>query len=147
MAFHGIYISVVDIHINVADMQNQIVVKVFADDLQAAILNELNEQIQIEASPSKDEMLIIAEYFNNHMEISTVKGNIELSLDKAEKEADTFWVYFVLPDNMEATASMRLTVDYFQELFPMQTHIINARISDSAIYRKMNAKTTSINLH
>ena len=111
---HGVYIGMVDVY--PAANHQQVVVTVFADDLENALFNELNDH-SITAQNVKT-------YFKHHLEVKINNQLVELIMTNLEQtNEDTYRLFFEVESNT-VWQNVAVKADFLMELFPTQNNIV-----------------------
>lgn len=133
---HKIHVSVAQIEFNQKSRMAEIVIRVYADDLENALSQHAKHQIKIDpATANKDKR-------NGDAVIAYLKDNLELK-DKAgrpvklvwigmEWQVDMFWLYVEgkMPSGLDGS---QLRNRIFFDLFDDQVNIVNAKIQNKQI--------------
>lgn len=92
---HPIHISVCDVVYNARTQGLEIMVKIFADDAEAAVEKALGENIGIyskqQPHPRADELLFA--YLKQNLEFELDGQAVELAYVGRERETDAVWIY------------------------------------------------------
>ncbi|MFZ1808830.1 MAG: DUF6702 family protein [Cyclobacteriaceae bacterium] len=121
---HALYLSLVEVdHTDMADTAT-IKVKVFADDMEDAIMNASKKRIDFlnpsNCDSSKPE---VEAYFASHFNYSINDKRTALKLIDCEPNGDAIWFHFKI-DCPEKWIKVDVKADFFMELFPTQSNII-----------------------
>ncbi len=117
---HAIYLSLIEIEEGEDD--TSVLVKVFTDDLQNAILN-FSEDAKYEGDSSYCDVnrQLIQDYFNQHLRLKVETEEEYLDFQKSEIKGDSYRIYFTIPKT--GWEEIEITADYFMELYPTQQNI------------------------
>lgn len=129
---HVIYLSsgIADIHPD--SMTVHITIKVFADDLQNAIIHHSNNK-DMPLAEIPDNYLI--QYFNAHLTLSsTDKELFTLDLEKKEFLGELYVLYFRFSPPKEISEKIIFKANYFMELFPGQVNVFKIKLGSERQY-------------
>jgi hypothetical protein len=122
---HKFYMSITDMEYNPENKSLQIVMKLFADDIEAVLENENNVRIILGSEkehPKTDEYL--TKYIGTHFFIEQSRGSKQISFVGKEVDKDYTWVYLEVENfkvKDETLISNSMLLDYFSE----QTNKVN----------------------
>jgi len=121
---HALYLSLVEVDHKNSGKTAVVKIKVFADDMEDAIMNASKKRIDFlkptNCESSKSE---VEAYFANHFGYS-INGNwIPLTLTNCEPTGDAIWFYFTI-DCPDKWTTVTVKADFLMELFPTQSNII-----------------------
>ncbi len=134
--FHKVHVSVAQIEHNPKAQAVEIVIRVFADDLEIALSQHAKRRVKIDpATASKDKQLgqTVIAYLRDNFQLKTKAGRpVALSWVGLEWQTDMFWLYVEgkLPSGLEGT---QLRNKVFNELFEDQVNIVNSKIDGKQI--------------
>lgn len=134
---HAIYISVMEISKSESDHSCQIKIKVFSDDLEDALLNHHREVFyEVEKRPQ-----LLSAYFNAGVDIE-INGetSIPLVYQYSEPLSDAVWLYFDV-QTPQVWKDVTIRANYFTELFPTQSNILQVQYGDHKEFARLNKKT------
>ncbi len=137
---HAFYLSVVEVNHDSDNRRTQSLFKVFCDDLEDAIHHHQKIRLPIQHADKPDHFETpIQQYFRDHFRI-TVNGK-ELSLEyvKAERENDSYWIYFELP-HIQKWEQIMIFDDHFMELFPNQVNIVSIKYDNQRSFSKLTKR-------
>lgn len=121
---HAIYVSVVEIE-QLQDQNGVMRVKVFYDDLEAAIQNYSGNRIVLNDELSCNQNSIkLEEYFTEHLKLSIQGDPINYQFTSCEKNGDSIWLEFEFNSTV-VWRTLRIENDHFMELFPTQTNVFS----------------------
>ena len=124
---HAFYVSVIEI--DVRDESTEVRVKVFSDDLQAALRNAFGETAIGEMDQlCADHLQDIGNYFETHLRLEMNDQLLRLEAAKCEQLTDAHWLTFEAASS--ATAQLSIQADFFMELFPTQTQMVHIANGD-----------------
>lgn len=119
---HSFHASITELELNPATKRAEVAVRVFSDDLEAAINLGHSKHLAID-SPGAEARILA--YVNAHLSLRNAKG--EASPWKwigRETDVKTTWIYVDAPWQPGATAET-LVNSLFFELFPDQVNSVN----------------------
>jgi len=134
---HAIYISVIEILHESSRADARITAKVFTDDLENALLNAFEQQtkfVNLKSCVSYSEQ--IEEYFKKHLQLKINGQMINLEFSTCEINNDSVWLDFYLKCPRE-WKDMEIMSDFFMELFPTQSNIVNIHHGDEKHFFKL----------
>ena len=122
---HAIYLSVAEVVHEPSGTNAQIKIKVFTNDLEDALFNELGQRITLsDAATFAVNKKYIQQYFANHFELTIDNKKQKPTLSRAALTGDAIWFYF----NMSCANNWKdvsVKADYLMELFPTQSNVIS----------------------
>ncbi|MEP7343173.1 MAG: DUF6702 family protein [Acidobacteriota bacterium] len=140
---HKVHVSVAQIEHNPKAQSAQIVIRVFADDLETALSQHAKRRIKIDpATANNDKQLgqTVIAYLRANFQLKTKAGRpVMLSWVGLEWQTDMFWLYVEgkLPNGLEGT---QLRNKVFNELFEDQVNIVNGKIDGKQIGLMFDSK-------
>lgn len=133
---HKVHVSVAQLEFNQKSQSVEIVVRVYADDLENALSQHVKRQIKIDpATANKDKRIgeTILAYLRSNLELKAKNGNpVKLNWVGLEWQVDMFWLYVEgkMPANLDGS---QLRNRIFCELFDDQVNIVNTKIQNKQI--------------
>jgi hypothetical protein len=120
---HEFHTSLAQVHYNQSSRSFEITLRVFTDDLEAALtLMNNNNKVTIDA-PQADQL--IAQYLNKHFALLDRQNQKkELTFIGKEVEVDVTWIYAEIPVP-DLPSGMRLQNSVLTELFGDQVNMVN----------------------
>jgi len=134
---HAIYISVIEILHESSQAEARITAKVFTDDLESALLNAFEQQTKfVNMKSCKDHSEQIEDYFKKHLKLKINDQMTNLEFSTCEINNDSVWLDFYLKCPSE-WKNMEIMSDFFMELFPTQSNIVNIYHGDEKHFFKL----------
>jgi hypothetical protein len=134
---HALYISVIQIQQIAEKSPVQINIKVFTDDLQSALRNEFSDYSPVlEEILCQEKRVFISAYFSKHLTIQINEKNCHLTLMDCQKEGEVYWLKFEM-ENSEKWEKLKVKADFFMELFPTQSNIVNVAYGGEKRYARI----------
>ena len=122
---HALYIGVVQIIYEEENTETKIQVKVFSDDLQSVLQNELGyEQVPSIEALCANTSLPIEAYFKKQLTVKANKIPIDFTLIDCEQINDVHLITFKT-SKVSDWQVCSIDASFFMELFPLQSNIIN----------------------
>ncbi|WP_018477106.1 DUF6702 family protein [Pontibacter roseus] len=121
---HDYHASITDVRFNPRSQSLEVAVKVFTDDLEAA----LSRRFKTKVSYNKAEQVqqYVKEYLTNSLVFELTPGKpLPANFVGTEQEADVVWVYLEVPVKQEALSHLYVRNVVLQELFNDQMNIVN----------------------
>lgn len=137
--FHKIHVSVSQLEYNHKAQSVEIVLRVFADDLENALSQHAKRQIKLDpATINKDKQIAetMMAYLRNTFQLKDKSGRlVRLAWVGMEWQVDMYWIYIegkmpAVPANSNALEGAQLKNKVFNELFDDQVNIVNAKIQN-----------------
>ena len=134
---HAIYITVIEIDHEKADIEANVNVKIFTDDLENGLTNysgratKLAQDLDLERNRK-----IIEQYLNKHIIGAIDRQKIMLSLSSWEIYKDVIWLNFSIKCPASWN-SFKIKADLLMELFPTQTNVVQVTHGDEKRYLKL----------
>ena len=122
---HALYIGVVQIIHEEVESLTTIQVKVFSDDLQSVLQNDIGyEQVPSVTALCETTSNPIESYFKKQLEIKVNQQVLNLQLVNCEQINDVHLLTFK-SDQVNDWQTCAINAPFFMELFPLQSNIIN----------------------
>lgn len=122
-ADHAIYVSVMEV-IYVGDNKGTLKLKLFADDLEDAIYNQVSKRYDLlggECTLAKND---ISNYLQEHLELMIDNRRAKLNFVGCELNDISLWTSFEFQTSSEWN-SVSIKADYLMELFPTQSNVVS----------------------
>ncbi len=136
LAFHKIHVSVAQVEFNQKSQSVEIVVRVYADDLENALSQQAKRQIKIDPATAKNDKRIgeaVIAYLRDNFELKSKSGRpVKLGWVGIESQADMFWLY-VEGKMLDGLDGSQLRNRIFFDLFDDQVNIVNTKIQNKQI--------------
>jgi uncharacterized protein DUF6702 len=127
---HRIHVSVTNLEFNQPRQTVEIVIRVFADDLENALGRRANRAVKIDpATAGKDRQLVelVMAYLRSSFDLKNKGGRpVAFSWNGIEGQPDMFWI-FVKGRMFGGLEGAQLRNKIFCELFDDQVNIVNAK--------------------
>lgn len=122
---HTFHASLAEVEHNAAEKRVEIAIRLFADDLEAALSRETGRRVRLDATPSVDAAIL--SYLAKHFVVTGADG-APLRLEWVGKEltVGTVWVY-VQAAAPSGIVGARMRYDVFFELFDDQLNSVNLK--------------------
>lgn len=148
-AAHKLHLSVAQLDYNQKSQSVEIVLRVYADDLEAAVSRHANRPVNIDpATANKDKRLgqAILAYLRNSVELKSKNGApVKLIWRGMEWRMDMFWLSVTgklpaVPAGENGLDGAQLKNRIFCELFADQVNIVNTKIREKQVGLMFEAK-------
>ncbi|MBP6820570.1 MAG: hypothetical protein KA368_03455 [Acidobacteria bacterium] len=142
---HKVHVSVAQIEFNQKSQSVEIVIRVYADDLETAVSQHAKRQVKIDpATANKNKQIgeTILAYLRANLELKSKTGtSVRLNWVGLEWQVDMFWLYIegkVPPASAKAAKTdnldgSQLRNRIFCELFEDQVNIVNTKIQNKQV--------------
>lgn len=126
---HKFHASLVEVDLNRTTGKLEVGMRLFADDLEAALARKHGRRVRLDATPNAGPLVL--DYLREQFVIRDAKGSaLELSWVGMEARVDEAWVYVESP--APATlAGARVSNRVFFELFGDQVNTVNFQDGDA----------------
>ena len=124
---HKFHVSVAALEFNPKARAVEVVLRVYADDLENALSQHAKRPIKLDPAKSKEAGEVVMAYLRSQFELKTAAGkHVKFTWVGLEAQVDMFWLYFEgkLPGGL---AGAQLKNRVFCELFEDQVNIVNAK--------------------
>jgi len=122
---HALYLSVVEVAHVKNESQASVKIKVFTNDMEDAIRNELHKGISLsDTSSFHSQKEILEKYFSNHFLLSINGKEVDLSMTGSKLVGDAIWFYFKM-NCQSKWDNVSVKADYLMELFPTQSNVVS----------------------
>jgi hypothetical protein len=121
---HPFYVSICQMNYNEQNRSLEISVKIFADDLQAALMNRGISDLHLGETEEKPETdTFLSEYFKDHLSVLVDERLLEFHFIGKEPEDDAIWCYLEIQDvNTFSKIEVKNTI--LTEIFETQSNIV-----------------------
>lgn len=121
---HSFYLSVIEVQYPVEDGNTALRIKVFSNDLQNAVSEHYHTDKLIDQSQLCTESLEqVTGYLSQHVQVQLDGVPVTLKIRDCRIEGDSHWFTFQI--SAKPWKEIVLSADFFMELFPTQTHVVN----------------------
>ena len=136
---HKVHVSVSQLEYNQKAQSVEIVLRVYADDLENALSQHSKRQIKLDpATANKDKRVVetVVAYLRDSFQLKDKAGRaVRLNWVGMEWQTDMYWLYVegkmpAVPANSNALEGAQLKNKVFNELFDDQVNIVNAKIQN-----------------
>ena len=136
---HKVHVSVSQLEYNQKAQSVEIVLRVYADDLENALSQHAKRQIKLDpATANKDKRVAetVMAYLRDSFQLKDKAGRaVRLNWVGMEWQTDMYWLYVegkmpAVPANSNALEGAQLKNKVFNELFDDQVNIVNAKIQN-----------------
>ena len=137
--FHKVHVSVSQLEYNQKAQSVEIVLRVYADDLENALSQHAKRQVKLDpATANKDKRVAetVVAYLRDSFQLKDKAGRaVRLNWVGMEWQTDMYWLYVegkmpAVPANSNALEGAQLKNKVFNELFDDQVNIVNAKIQN-----------------
>jgi hypothetical protein len=126
---HKIHVSVAQLEYNPRLQNVEVVLRVYADDLENALSRHARRPIKLDPEKDKEAGEVVMGYLRQHFELKNSAGKpVRFAWVGIESQVDMFWLYFQgkLPAGLSGT---QLKNRVFCDLFEDQVNIVNTKLS------------------
>jgi hypothetical protein len=136
---HKVHVSVSQLEYNQKAQSVEIVLRVYADDLENALSQHAKRQVKLDpATANKDKRVAetVMAYLRDSFQLKDKAGRaVRLNWVGMEWQTDMYWLYVegkmpAVPANSNALEGAQLKNRVFSELFDDQVNIVNAKIQN-----------------
>jgi hypothetical protein len=133
---HKVHVSVANLEFNRAGQSVEIVIRVFADDLENALSQHTKRSVKIDPTTintNKQVGDLVVGYLRDKFELRTKTGRqVKLNWVGMEGQAEMFWLYLEckLPGGLDGT---QVRNRIFCEMFDDQVNIVNTKYQGKQI--------------
>lgn len=123
-ADHALYLSLVEVDHKNFGSTATIKIKVFANDIEDAIMNASHKRIDfLDPAKCTRSKPMVEAYFSKHFSYAINGERMALAFTNCEPNGDAVWFYFKIncPDKWRQVDVM---ADFLMELFPTQSNVI-----------------------
>lgn len=127
-AVHKIHVSVAQLEYNAKQQNVEVVMRVYADDLENALSRHAKRPIKIDPEKDREAGDVVMAYLREHFELKNAAGKpVRFAWVGIESQVDMYWLYFQgkLPAGLAGT---QLKNRVLCELFDDQVNIVNAKL-------------------
>ena len=134
---HKVHVSVSQLEYNQKAQSVEIVLRVYADDLENALSQHAKRQVKLDpTTANKDKRVVetVMAYLRDNFQLKDKAGRaVRLNWVGMEWQTDMYWLYVegkmpAVPANSNALEGAQLKNKVFNELFDDQVNIVNAKI-------------------
>ena len=136
---HKVHVSVSQLEYNQKAQSVEIVLRVYADDLENALSQHAKRQVKLDpTTANKDKRVVetVMAYLRDNFQLKDKAGRaVRLNWVGMEWQTDMYWLYVegkmpAVPANSNALEGAQLKNKVFNELFDDQVNIVNAKIQN-----------------
>ena len=136
---HKVHVSVSQLEYNQKAQSVEIVLRVYADDLENALSQHAKRQVKLDpTTANKDKRVVetVMAYLRDNFQLKDKAGRaVRLNWVGMEWQTDMYWLYVegkmpAVPANSNALEGAQLKNKVFSELFDDQVNIVNAKIQN-----------------
>lgn len=143
---HAFHTSLTEIQYNAKEKSLEISIRMFTDDLEAALTKANNGQKIMIGGKNDNSEVILNKYIQQHFAIITPqKQKKTLTVLGKELEGDATWVYVEIPNSQDFKGHI-LYNNLMQEMFDDQTNLVNFLYSGNKKTYLFNAKTRAVEI-
>jgi hypothetical protein len=128
---HPIHVSVTEIEFDEKEKSLEIMMRVFADDLEDTMRKHMNQPGLDIISPSNgmtvDQM--VSGYLSQHFKVSLDGKAQKTSYLGHEREADTF-IFYIEVTNVKKWKTIQIQNDILTEVFDDQSNLVHVTVKD-----------------
>lgn len=133
---HSFYLSVIEVQYPVENGSTALRIKVFTNDLQNAVsehyhTEKLIDQEQLCTSGLEQ----VTGYLDQHVQIRLDGVPASLNFRDCRVEGDSHWLTFQI--SAKTWKEIVLSADFFMELFPTQTHVVNVSFGNKKQFARL----------
>ena len=142
---HAIYLSVVEISQNEKKDRASVRIKVFINDIEDAVFNQVKKRINLlDTASFSSQKAFLEKYFENHFELSLNGKAMQLILVSSELNSDAIWLQFETQCE-DKWKSISVKADYLMELFPAQSNVLSIIYDNKKQFARLtNSKSSEI---
>lgn len=136
---HKIHVTVSQLEYDPKAQSVEIVMRVFADDLENALSQMIKRQIKLDPDSARKDKVVgqnVLAYLRNTFELKSKAGRtVKLGWVGLEWQTDMFWLYFEgkLPANSGTLEGTQIRNKVFCDLYEDQVNIVNTKIQSKQI--------------
>ena len=131
LLFHPIHVSVTEIEFDEKEKSLEIMMRVFADDLEDTLRKHLNQPGLDIIAPSNgmtvDQM--VSGYLSKHFKVSLDGKTQKILYLGNEREADTF-IFYIEVTNVKKWKTIQIQNDILTEVFDDQSNLVHVTVRD-----------------
>lgn len=136
---HAFYVGVIDLVHKTGDHKAEMVIKVFTDDLEDALVQGSGSRFVLSKAITKQHAAWpnIEKYFTDHIQIMVNQQEIQLQMVQTEVHQDSHWIYFegkCAPEWQNVT----IKAEFFMDLFPDQMNVVHFKEGTSKHYLRLS---------
>lgn len=134
---HAIYLSLVEVDHKDLGIVATVKVKVFADDMEDAMMNAFKKRINfLDASSCDSGKSEVEAYFEKYFSYRINNKLATLTLVNCEANGEAIWLYFKI-DCPDKWTRVEVKANFLMELFPTQANIITIYHGDEKRFLKI----------
>jgi hypothetical protein len=125
---HKFHVSVAVLEFNPKTQAVEVVLRVYADDLENALSQHAKRPIKLDPAKSREAGDLVMSYLRGQFELKSAAGKpVKFAWVGLEAQADMFWLYFKgkLPGGLSGA---QLKNRVFCDLFEDQVNIVNSKL-------------------
>ena len=139
---HAIYVSVLEIVSPAVNGKGSLKVKVFANDLEDAIFNQVQQRPDLLSGDCSQVNVLLSNYFKAHLTFKIDGREQVYSFVSCEVNDISLWLTFEFA-SPKIWREVEITADYLMELFPTQSNVVSITYqTEKRMFRLTNDTTT-----
>ena len=121
---HPVHTTVTQMQYNAAEKSFEVSIRLFTDDLEAALTKENNNQ-RVRLSPRDNNDLLLERYLRKHFALVNARRQRKVfQYVGREQETDATWIYVEIPYN-EPVSGCLVEQSVLMDAFPDQMNLVN----------------------
>jgi hypothetical protein len=141
---HPFFVSVIEINHNTKEQTVETSIRIFSDDLEAALKKQSNLKIDL-AKPADKAALdkLIQNFINQQLAIKVNGKPLPLTYIGYEQKQESTWIYFETPQ-ISTVTKVDVTCNLLYDFQPTQMNIFHVKVKgEEKSYKLDNPKTTA----
>ncbi|MTI38130.1 DUF6702 family protein [Fulvivirga lutimaris] len=138
--YHAIYISVTEIELHHSELST-VSIKIFSDDLKAAIQNFSGKSTtEPDATFIDQNKEAVSSYINKYFQLSLNNKKVTLEYIDHTLEGDAYFINFGFRMNAPISP-LSIKAEYLMELFPTQQNVVKINFENEQRFLKFDSST------
>jgi hypothetical protein len=129
--FHPIHVSVTEIEMDEKDKRLEIMMRVFADDLETTLRKSLGQpELDILALETAERDRLVSSYLKNHFKIS-LDGKAQKNNYLGHEQEDMAFIFYIEAPNVKKWRNIQIQNDIIMETYDDQSNLIHVTVGET----------------
>ena len=143
VSFHPLHVTVTEIEFDEKERRLEIMLRVFADDLETALRKQLNQpELDIIHPKGLTVDQMMTEYLKNHLKISLEGKPQKVAYLGHEIEGEAF-IFFIEVSNVKKLKTISVSNDILMEIHNDQSNLVHVTVRGTVRSLRLTAEKSS----
>jgi hypothetical protein len=128
---HPLHVSVTEIEMDEKDKRLEIMMRVFADDLEVTLRKNLGlPELDILGSSASDRDRMVSEYLKDHFKIS-LDGKPQKNNYLGHEQEDLAFIFYIEAPNVRKWKNIQVENDIIMETYDDQSNLVHVTVGET----------------